>query len=198
MGFTLIEVLVSMVIFVILSAIAYGGLSSVLRSREFSEEHLNRLQALQTTFLYLKKDMEQIAMRPIRDELGEKLPVVRGGGGSGIVLECTREGWHNPAGLPRSTLQRVAYDYSGNTLYRLYWRVLDRAPDTKPVRRALFKGIKHIAIQFVDENHNHHDHWPLEQDKEKTEAFTTLPHAILLILEVENMGEFKRWFKLPR
>lgn len=186
-----------MVIFVILSAIAYGGLSSVLRSRESAEAHLNRLQALQTTFLYLKKDIEQVAMRPIRDELGEKLPVVKGGGTGGIILECTRGGWHNPAGLPRSTLQRVAYDDAGDTLYRYYWRVLDRAPDAKPIRRKLFKGIKQIDIRFLDENQNSHDHWPLVQDKEKTEE-NVLPRAIVLTLEVEDMGEFKRWFKLPQ
>lgn len=194
-GFTLIEVLVSMIIFVVLSAIAYGGLTSILRSREYAEEYLNRLQALQMTFLYLKRDIEQAVLRPIRDELGEELPPLKGGGISGVFLECTRAGWNNPANLPRSTLQRVAYDYTGDKLYRVFWRVLDRAPDTKPVRRSLLEGVKHIEVRFMDNNLQAHDHWPLE-DKKETQEAEKLPRAIALRLEMEGMGEFKRLFSL--
>lgn len=195
LGFTLVELLVSIIIFVILSAIAYGGLTSILRSREYAEEHLNRLQALQTALLYLKRDIEQAAARPIRDELGEELPPLKGGGRGGVFLEYTHAGWSNPASLPRSTLQRVAYDYSGDGLYRVFWRVLDRAPDTKPARRSLLSGLKHIEIQFMDDKLVAHDHWPLEEKKE-TQEEVTLPRAILLTLEVEGMGEFKHLFSI--
>lgn len=195
LGFTLIEVLVSIIIFVILSAIAYGGLTSILRSREYAEEHLNRLQALQMAFLYLKRDIEQISARPIRDELGEELPPLKGGGTGGVFLECTHAGWSNPANLPRSTLQRVAYDLVGGTLQRVFWRVLDRAPDSKPVRRSLLSGLKHLEIRFMDNDLVMYDHWPLE-DKKETQEETKLPRAVLVTLEEEDMGEFRRLFNI--
>jgi prepilin-type N-terminal cleavage/methylation domain-containing protein len=55
-GFTLIEVLVSLAVFAILAALAYGVLNQTLASAEMLSERMNRLQAVQRTMRILSED----------------------------------------------------------------------------------------------------------------------------------------------
>lgn len=191
-GFTLIEVLVSMVLLVILSAMVYSGLMAVLRSTQHAENHLKRLEALQLAFYQVGQDVLQATTRPVRDG-GEIFPAFKGGTSSGILLECTRSGWFNPTGLPRSILQRVSYEYTGDSLVRIYTRVLDRAPDSKLVRRTLLTGVRNITFRFMGEDGEFHEVWPLETEVQK--ALVSLPKAVEISLEVEGLGEFKRIYQ---
>ena len=77
-----------------------------------------------------------IEPRPIREPLGESVePAVRAGDSVEYKLELTRSGWSNPAGLPRSTLQRVAYRLQNRqALARLLERArshVDRGADQR-------------------------------------------------------------------
>ena len=99
-----------MAIFAVLAAFCYGTLSQTLLSAEILNDRMDRLQALQRTMRMLTDDLQQLAPRPIRDELGDNLrPALDTGFQSGFALELTRGGWSNPVVLPRSTLQRVGY-----------------------------------------------------------------------------------------
>ena len=107
-GFTLIELLVALLVFAVMSVLAYGGLRSVLDASAGAGAHADRLASLQRTFMALARDVEQLADREIRDEYGDRQPALRVGADERL-LELTRAGWRNPAGQTRSTLQRVAY-----------------------------------------------------------------------------------------
>ena len=64
-AFTLIEVLVAMAIFAIMSALAYGTLSQTLLSAEILNDRMDRLQALQRTMRLLTDDMYQQTLTSI-------------------------------------------------------------------------------------------------------------------------------------
>ena len=72
-GFTLIEVLVSLAIFAILAAMAYGALGQTLAAAELLNNRMDRLQALQRTVRVISEDFMQLSPRPVRDELGDSL-----------------------------------------------------------------------------------------------------------------------------
>ena len=69
-GFTLIEVLVAMAIFGVLTILAYMALAQTLANSEMLTDRMDRLQAIQRTMRYLGNDLTAAAPRPVRDELG--------------------------------------------------------------------------------------------------------------------------------
>ena len=71
-GFTLLELMVAMVIFSLMSLMAYQGMQSVFASREQTDADAKKLQAIQMTFLVLQRDLEFISEREIRDEYGDR------------------------------------------------------------------------------------------------------------------------------
>ncbi len=73
-GFTLLELLVAIGVFAVMSIMAYGGLKTVLDSRQQTDAQAKRLAAVQLTFLRLERDIEQMTDRGIRDEYGDPQP----------------------------------------------------------------------------------------------------------------------------
>ena len=67
-GFTLIEVLVSLAIFGIMSALAYQALGQTLSNTELLHERVDRIHAIQRTMSLLGRDLIQASPRPIRDQ----------------------------------------------------------------------------------------------------------------------------------
>lgn len=194
-GFTLLELLVAMAVFAVLAVMAYQGLNAVLTNREAVERQADRLRELQTAWLVIGRDIQQAAPRPVRDELGGELASLKGGEGFIPLLEFSRAGYRNPAGLQRSTLERVAYELKLNELSRWRWRVLDRAQDSRPVERVLLTGVRGVALRFLDESREWQATWP-PPNREAAEV-TRSPRAVEVTLELEDWGRITRLFALP-
>ena len=148
-GFTLLELLVAIGIFALMAAMAYGGLNNLIESRQITDQHAARLTQLQTTFLWLGRDIEQTVNRRIRDEYGDSQLALSSTEVGRYQLELTRGGWRNPVGRARSNLQRVAYSVRENQLIRFYWNVLDRAQDSKPLEVVLLDGVERMELRFL-------------------------------------------------
>jgi len=142
-GFTLIELAVAVFITAILFAIGYGAVNQAIKNRDALEQQQDRLIAVQTAMRTIAQDVNQLSMRPIRDPTGNGwLPVLSAAGNTQRILELTRGGWANPAGVQRPALQRVAYVMDGTTLRREYWPVLDPLLSTEPVKRDLCAHVR--------------------------------------------------------
>ncbi len=193
-GFTLLEVLIAVAIFAVLSALAYGGLSSVLNTSMKTRQANEALQSLQLAMSLIQQDMIQIANRPITDEFGQPVPALKSGSEFERIIEFTRRGWRNPAGTKRSTLQRVAYQLNENTLERIYWRHLDRAPNPDMVRLPLLKKVKSLSFRYLDQAGAWRGEWPPLTAEPGVPA--GLPRAIEMKLDTEQWGEITRLFAL--
>ena len=195
-GFTLLELLVAISIFGLLSVIAYSGLSSVLNTRQALDEHMERLAEIQRTNLFLTADLRQIVKRGIRDEYGDlQNPLISNELNSDItsrLIELTRSGHPNPLGVTRSNLQRVAYRLEENTLYRLSWTELDRDPESLPYEVELCTDVTDLSFRFLDDQQEWHEQWPPLEGA----ATTALPRGVELILELEDWGEIRRLYTL--
>lgn len=191
-GFTLIEVLVAMAIFAIMSALAYGTLSQTLLSAEILSDRMDRLQAIQRTMRLLTDDLHQLAPRPVRDELGDTFaPALTTGFQSGFAIEMTRSGWNNPLTLPRSTLQRAAYRIEDDELVRYHWMVLDRTLSNEPVSVVLLDDVESIQFRFFQTDGEATDQWPpLNQSGPASVRYR--PRAVEIILRLEDEGEITR------
>lgn len=207
-GFTLLELLVAMGIFALMAAMAYGGLNAVMKERQVTEQHAARLAQLQTSFLWLGRDIGQAINRPIRDEYSDSQPAMSNAEFGPYQLEFTRSGWRNPARRARSNLQRVAYSVRENQLIRFYWNVLDRAQDSEPQETVLLDGVTKMELRFLSMNGSSQgagqqsgqgnqqwaDAWPASA--QGVQSTDDLPLAVEVTLETEAEGRLTRIFRV--
>jgi general secretion pathway protein J len=192
-GFTLLELLVALAIFGLLSVMSYSGLRSVLEQRAVTEQEADRLGRLQKIYLLMQRDIEQVVPRPVRDEYGAEQPPLTGA----EVLQLTRGGWRNPLGHPRSTLQRVAYAYEDEQLVRYTWSVLDRAQDSQPAKQSLTDEITQMDVRYLGSD-DWKTAWSGVADAALPGTATTeLPRAVEITLEHKHYGRLVWLFRMP-
>ena len=191
-GFTLIEVMVAMAVFAVLAAFAYGTLSQTLLSAEILGDRMDRLQALQRTIRLITDDLQQLAPRPVRDELGDNLnPALDTGFQSGFAIELTRGGWNNPLVLPRSTLQRAAYRMEDDELVRYHWYALDRTLSNESVGVTLLDGVEGIQFRFLVGTEEYSEQWP-PLNRPGALGGRQRPRAVEVVLQLAEEGEIRR------
>jgi general secretion pathway protein J len=195
-GFTLLEIIVAIGIFAVLWMLAFGGWSSVSKSRVETERHARRLNELETAMTFLARDLGEAADRPVRDELGTLKPAFQGGAGSSYPLELTRAGWRNPQGQPRSVLQRVAWGVTDGVLVRHDWSVLDRVQDSQPLDGKVLTGVRELKVRFMHPNHEWVEDWPPASGGVGLPP-ATLPLAVELTIELEDLGTVGRVIRVP-
>lgn len=192
-GFTLVELLVSLAIFAILSVLAYGGYNNSVKQNEIARTSMQRLESLQTTMRLLTQDFEQLSPRPVRDVLGDgRLPALLADRRDQNIVSLTRAGWTNPAGLPRPTLQRVSYllDEDGK-LIRQHYNVLDATLANEPVKRELIDRVKSVRLRYMDGQKEWQEQWP-PLNSLPTALARGRPVAVEIKIELEDIGEITR------
>ncbi len=195
-GFTLLELLVALSIFAVMSIMIFGGLREVINVRATTDKHTSRLTELQLTFMHIGRDVRQLANRSVRSEYGDTLPALQSSDLGRYRLEFTRDGYPNPAGLKRSSLQRIAYGLDDNKLYRYRWKVLDRAEDSQPVKTLMLSAVTGFNLRFLtnDEDSQWLTAWPPQTTDSNR---VTFPKVIEVTFELEDWGRFRRLFILP-
>ena len=190
-GFTLIEVLVAMAIFGVLSALAYMTLGQTLSNSEMLTERMDRLQSIQRTMSYLSTELLQVTPRSIRADLGQPQPALISNFGAEFALQLTHGGWPNSAGVPRSTQQRTAYRIEDDELIRYHWNVLDRTVNNIPVATVLLEDIESLTFRFLLQNGDWVEQWPpiSVQSASNTDM---LPRAVSIVLVLPDEGELTR------
>lgn len=132
-GVTLLELLVAIAIFGLVSAMAYGGLMTVMETRERVEAEGERLGELQLATGVLARDIRQHIDRGWRDAWGDRQPSIRFDPlATDPRLELVRAGGR--IGAERSELRRIGYEVADGVLYRLAWPYLDAGDDAGPAR----------------------------------------------------------------
>jgi len=187
-GFTLIEMLVVFAVFAIMGVIASQIVSRVLHNQQVLSERGMRLAEVQRAMQIVQRDILQLSPRSIRDQLGDRgEPLLIGADG---LMEFTRAGWRNPLAQHRSELQRVGYIVQDGDLYRAYWPVLDRTPDSEPNLQRLLSNVEEVEFFAMDVSGNEHSFWPLLGD------YATNPDnrlgAVLMRIEVPPFGIVER------
>jgi general secretion pathway protein J len=111
------------------------------------------------------------------------------------LLEFTRAGWSNTAGVQRSTLQRVSYALVGDVLRRSYQVNLDTVLGNKPVVQDLLTGVKGVQLRYLDGNQAWQSAWPEAATVVGAPAaldLQTRPAAVELIIQFKDWGAIRR------
>jgi len=196
-GFTLIEILVAVLIFAIMSVIALTGIKSVSDAQQMSQKVTADLQQLQNTLFYLEQDLHYALDRPVRDELGDELPAIIAGNTVGQGIQLTRIGQRNPQGLNRSSLMRIGYRLRENELLRERYARLDRTAEQPSQTRVLMQNIEEFEYRFLHTKDGRPDwssFWPPIRSEPGPIA---LPRAVEIRIKHTSLGDITRLIDLP-
>jgi general secretion pathway protein J len=199
-GFTLLEVLIAVAIFVIVGTMALSGYNELSKQSIRVEESMARIRAVQSTMQRMSQDFMELEPRPVREPLGDGMqPALRADGKTQELAEFTHSGWSNPAGVPRPTLQRVSYQLQDKKLTRSYWVMLDRTLTSQPVSTVVLDRVKSVKLRFMDNTHNWQDQWPSANGSVvagaqagSTDALSLRPIAVAITMDLEDWGELTR------
>lgn len=191
-GFTLLEVLVALVIFALLSLAAQGIFQGVMRNNTVMKTKMTRLNELSFAMQRLEDDFSHALARAPREN-GDSHPAPFTGG-DGVLASSedgvtfTRSGWINPdARLRRSELQRMGWRLQGAELERLAWLYPDSLPGTQPQQTVLLKTVRHFRVRYYGDG-KWHPRWKVEKQ---------IPQAVEVTLELADYGTITRRFLLP-
>ncbi len=187
LGFTLVELMVAMFIFGLLSAAGVALLRFSVDSQEASRDALAEMSDIRRMNASLTNDLTQIAPRPARDQAGVRQNAFFGGDGSDgdVLLSFVRRGWSNYDDEARASLQKVDYRLVEGVLERRAYVHVDGAEPLPAAR--LVEGIESIVLRYRSDGE-----WRERWDP--TQA-TDLPDAVEMTVTIEGLGPVRQMFQ---
>lgn len=188
-GFTLLEVLIAIAIFSLISLSSFTIFDTVLSADETAKQHSERHNELQRAFIILERDITQIARRSVRLNGEAPLDKLLQTSGNAFdseeqALAFVRHGWTNPGLLlPRSDMQAVAYRLVDETLERLHFNFVDAVVGEEPKIRPLITDVSALTFEYYDGKK-----W------QKTWLEISLPLAIAIDVDTNDYGLIRRQF----
>ena len=181
-GVTLLELLVVIAVFSIMSAAAYSGLQNSLKAEENFSASMKDLEAVQMSLTLFQRDIMQLSPRAVRDAFGDDEAAIVLFNGRELVF--TRGGNFSSLKLDHPELIRVAYSLQGEQFVRSYWRRLDSTQGDRPLRASLLSKVSDLQIRVLDQNNIWHLDWPI--------GGSAKIRALEITLELEGWGEIRR------
>ncbi len=193
-GFTLIEILIALTLFAILTAITSSSMYYAFNARARVSAQADRLNALQLTLSLIKQDTEEIAARSIRSTDFHLFPAFIGEPHS---IELTRGGLPNPHGAEkRSTLKRIALLCRNHQLIRRTWSTLDSPSRDVFEDKILLNNLDECHFAFLDSALQLLSKWRINNMLNVSTA-NILPKAIQLNLALSDWGKATFLFIIP-
>lgn len=136
-GFTLLEIMIALTIFAVISTLAWQILDGAMRTSSATDASAAKLNQLQRGWSLMERDFFQLQARAPRNEPdlfrqeGDALELTTLNGVSGTVQ-----------------LERVRWRLEEGRLYRDVWQVIDGPVDVKPDEVPIVSGVKALQWRF--------------------------------------------------
>lgn len=199
-GFTLIEILIAVAIFGILSVMAFRVLTVILDAKERVDRESRRWRDVGLAVARIEQDVGALIDRPLRDSGGGRIkpicgePLPRGEAGQ---IELTRVGALDSPG-PIGAPQRVGYRVRDGRLELMYWPVLDRALRTTPQVTPILAEVQTLEFRYMDERGQWNTRWPANGCQEIPSAATVpvpvAPAGIEMVMTLQRGERIRRVF----
>jgi general secretion pathway protein J len=147
-GFTLVEMLIALTIFGMLTAAGVALLTLTVRTQETSGRLLAEVGALRRLGALMTADLAQAAPRARRDRAGRPRPAFAG---SALALAVVRRGG------PEGALQRVEYRLNDGRLERLAFDRVDG--ESRAVTIPLIEDVRQLRLRYRDREGGWRDAW---------------------------------------
>jgi len=220
-GFTLIEVVVAIGIFSILSLGCYRIVNGIISAQERIVSHSEKVREISKAIRMMESDFQQIVDRKILDDNGNLLAAyltdIEGYQSDEIKIEFSRIGLRNPLFVKRAGVVRVSLGYQDEIdqselekmglsdkksekdektgyILRYVWPVLDRGNNIEPEKQVLLTGVSSFDLEYLDKDRNWVSDWPpLGGTGQKT---SDIPYAVRFKITMEKDFFVERVFSM--
>ena len=185
-GFTLVEVMISLLIFGMIAAAGAAVLGLSIDNRFAVKAASERTAGLQRTRSMLRADLGQATARRSRGPTGrpQPQPMMGAQAPGDPVLVLTRAGWSNPGEAARPSLQRVEYRLVESRLERRVSSHLDGARPGPP--QVLYRGVRDLTVSFLRDG--------TEAPAFITTTYRPLPDAVRVKMTLDGYGPVEQLF----
>ena len=183
-GFTLVELLVAIAIFAVLSALGWKVFDYFAKVKDRNAMHEANLEQLQESYQQILRDTMQ-AVPLTANVKGQQQPA--------LVLQngrfnFSKTGVTDPLQQGISPHERVEYQYRADEkkLYRLKYRNLHQTGNDQPESSVMLDEVEAFEIMVL--NPNELSSWPESSvDSQQTEQLRLLPKGIKINLTVRDV-----------
>lgn len=183
-GFTLIEMLIALTIFGMLTAAGVALLSVSARTQETADRLLAEFGQVRRLGALLTADLGQAAARMHRDADGRPQRAFAGADGQDdMLLLFVRRGWDD--GADASGAQRVGYRIADGQLQRVAFSRVDGAGQA--IVSPLVDQVRAVRLRYRDERGDWRPQWA-DPDPSK------LPAAVELVVDSARYGPVRMLF----
>lgn len=193
-AFTLVELLVALAIFAVITALSYRSLAALLDSREALEKDARKWRDVALFVGRFERDLGAVVPRLASGPSGTALAPVSSlldlGGATAKGLAVTRAG----ALLQQNALaapHRIAYRLLDGRVERLAWTAADAAPRSEPAATPVLESVRALEFRFFTGAE-----WRPDWGLPGTGA--ALPAAVEVAVTLESGERVTRLVALPR
>ncbi|MEP3655606.1 MAG: type II secretion system protein GspJ [Litorimonas sp.] len=150
-GFTLVEVLISLFIFALISAGTMGAMLQTFAAKDRLNLASAELADIAAFRSILRADMNALTLRPMRDGVGgteNYLVTTQNPEENSAILTFSRLGRPNPAGAQRGQVERVRYLFRDGQFIRESLSHENPAQREGWTGRVLLEGIEDIDVTY--------------------------------------------------
>lgn len=194
-GFTLIELMIAIMIFAIISVISYRTLSALIMTRDVVNKAQDKWGGISKTInemsIYINRAIPLLGL----DESGAPLPSVWGknkiSGNFDSQIEMSTSGFIGDLTYGSSPPKRIGFRYTNGSLFLVIWSELNRAPNSKPDMILLSDQIASFTVKYLYQDRQWYDTWPVNPTD-----YITLPLAIKVNIKMNSGEEIMRQWAL--
>ena len=158
-GFTLIEVLISLVILSIIAIVSTNFLQSSIDLRNQSKSKVDDIKVFNLGVSTIRRDLMSTVNLPMRDNFGNQLPTFIG---SNTDKKITFLGFINRIDSSRSSISRIEYLFDDTKFIRRVYFTADPYDYDDHIDSVIFDNIDDVEISFLSDN-RWFTEWPAGQ-----------------------------------
>ena len=196
-GFSLLEVVIALAIFGLISIAAYRGIDSLLRAKQSVQAENRKWQEIMLFLDRFELDIKQHVNRPVRNDRDQIEPAwfatPERAGAQKTQLSFTRSGEKLQAGYLMDS-RRISYRLSNGNIELLFWPALDITASSQPEIFIVLKNVRRLNLKYLNPQGAWLEFWPEQNSQDKNRLYH--PKALQLELTMSSGEEIKRLFAL--
>ncbi len=192
-GFTLLELMVAIMIFAIISVLSYQALSSLVTTKQVVTAAQDKWGGIARAVNQISTGWSHAIPLAVRDGNGILVPAVLGlnklNSNFDAQVEFTTSGYIGDPVYGASPPKREGFRFLNGKLYMVTWPYMNRVPGNQPQVDLLLDNVKSFTVNFLYPDKQWRDTWPLDNA-----SFTTMPPGFRINI-ILNSGEeiMRQW-----
>lgn len=190
-GFTLIEIMISVIIYAIISVISYRIITSLINTKQIAGGAQEKWGSLSLVNSNMGTSWNRAIPLVARDENGAILPALQGkpnlSGNYDSQLELTLSGYVGDDVYGTTPPKRIGYRFNQGSLYLVTWPMLNRVLTTVPQIDLLIDNVQAFNVLYLYQDKQWRDSWPPEGGDP-----TVLPSAVKVQYQLKSGESIER------